>query len=313
MEEESNFYADYIRKQNRTPLEDFSGLSPEQMFFLMRFKEFESLNPFLRFNKSIAEEKFLQTPLMEFESKFLEILRENGGKIKLTDNKNLKLKDVRNLFFSCKFFSEHRYYDLFKSGRWKINTEEAIPNLYRVRNIITLNKKFFTEKKRMLVFKEKQFVKRSAYERFLSYLDTTMIRVNWSYFYWSDLYYYIIQKGFLFSLYLLHKFGETYRERDFYSDRFSRAFPLKEQWFHFDIPFYQEYLDEKEIDELSKEDTEKERKMSYNIRTFNIMKYFGFTDEKTEGKEYINQKELYRKSDFFKEFVKFDLKGKIEW
>ncbi len=302
-----------IGKQNKTPLEDFSGLSPEQMFYLMRFKDFESLTPILRFNKNIAEKKLLQTPIMNFESKFIEILRENGGKIKLTDNRNLKLKDVRNLFLSSKFLSEHRYYDLFKSGRWKINTEEAIPNLYRMRNLITLNRDFFTERKTLLNFKEKQFAKRSAYERFLSYLGIAMIRVNWSYFYWSEFNYYIIPQGFLFSLYLLHKFGDTYRDRDFYSDKFLQAFPLKVHWFNFDIPYYQEYLDEKEIDELSKKDTEKERKISYHNRTFNIMKYFGFTDEKIEGEEYLKQKTFYKKSDFFKEFVKFDLKGDFEW
>jgi len=42
------------------------------------------------------------------------------------------------------------------------------------------------------------------------------------------------------------------------------------------------------------------------------MEYFGFTDKKTEGEEYINQKVTYKKSDFFKEFVKFDLKGEMD-
>jgi len=246
-----------IEKQNRTLLEDFSGLSPEQMFYLINFKDFESLSPVLQFNKNIVEEKLLRTPLLDFESKLIEILGENKGKVKLTNNGNLKLKDVRNLFFSCKFLSESRYYDFFKSGRWKINTEEAVADLYRIRNIITLNKEFFKEKKRTLIFKEKQLVKRSAYERFLSYLNTAMSRVNWSYFYWSEFNYNIIQKRFLFSLYLLHKFGDIYRERDFYSDRFLQAFPLKAQWFYFDIPYYQEYLNEKKIDELSKQDTKK--------------------------------------------------------
>lgn len=306
MVEKPGFYDDYIKKRNRSPLDDFSGLSPEQMFFLMNFKDFQQLSPFLQFNESISEDKLFRTPVMDFESKLIKIFRDNGRKVLLTTKDNLKLKHVKKLFFDCKFLSNSRYYDFFKSGRWKINTEEAIPDLYRIRNIITLNELFFEQKKTRLILREEEFSSCPTTERFLKYLFFTTRELNWSYFYDDWLYYTIIQNGFFFSIYLIHKFGEEYKYREFYADKFLKAFPNKAHWFHYDIPYYKEYLNDEEIEELSEKDEEKNRKSSYYHKTFDYLQYFGFVDKKVEGEDWLNQKVLYKKSDFFKEFVNFD-------
>ncbi|MEO0293611.1 MAG: hypothetical protein ABIN61_05250 [candidate division WOR-3 bacterium] len=301
-------FLEFIEKVKETPSEEFYGLSPLQMFKLLTFEDFKSLSPFLQFNKNIPEEKLLKTPILDLEEKLVGILKANGGKLKLTKNKNLKLKDVNNLFFSCKIFEN---YEFHRGSEQKITSEEAVTHLFRIRNIITFNREFFEKGKRTLVFKEKEFIKHSSYERFLSYIDIAINSINWSYFYWDKFFYFIIQKGFLFSLYLLHKFGDIYRESEFYAQKFLEVFPLKSYWFSYDLPYYEEFFNEEEIEKLSRKDNEDERSLCYILRTFDLMEYFGFVDKKIE-KEGPWRKKVFKKSEFFQDFVKFEVRMEIK-
>ena len=299
------YLKELFNKYNRTAQKEFCGLSPLQMMRIIYYNEFKQLEPFLSFKKDISEKLLMKVPVMKLEEKLIELVEKNNGKIGLTNKGNLKLSITKKIFNDCKFLNENGRYDYFTKGIFSLRSEEHIPYLFRLRNLITMNKSYFTEKSTYITYKKKKIDRSTPVERYLEYMFILGRFLNWSYFYRYGHIYSIIRNGWIFSLFLLHKFGDIFREYDFYASKFLEAFPEKDQWFYVDKEQYEDLYYPEDIRELNDDDNDKNRKLLYSYRTFFYMLCFGLVEEK-EKREGYTFKRYVKKTEFFEEFFNFN-------
>ena len=216
MEEVQAVLDQYQQQKNETPVDDFHGLSSEQMHCLLHM-------PF-------ASPELITFPLeleREPESKaafllsmLIEGIGENG--IKLTSKGNLGRK------FCQQAFEEYqpRYPDPY-GLKITIHSETNFESLHAIRLTAQLAGLVRKYKGRLLLTKKckKALNSNGQREIYPLLLRAYIQKINWRY---RDGFQEIpfIQQSFLFTLYLLHKYGSKWKPATFYSDSYLQAFPM---------------------------------------------------------------------------------------
>ncbi|MCP3669996.1 MAG: hypothetical protein GY814_06105 [Gammaproteobacteria bacterium] len=199
-------------RQNLRGLDDFMGLSPDQMSCLL-YQPFNSPQVV-----TFSIDSTPTAPILRLYNAMTNHFEENG--VKATAKKNLPLKLCQAIF------AEDDYDELHRLSQ-TINTETAFDSLHVTRltaeaaKLIALRKGRFslTKKGKILSTPDKQG--ELYFELFKAYGTV----FNWAYrdnYDDAD----IIQQGFLFTLYMLVFCGEQSRPTTFYAEYFTKAFPM---------------------------------------------------------------------------------------
>lgn len=216
LEEANAFLAAYMRERNQRSLNDFQGLSPVQLHHFI-VSPFESPE-FVTFAE--APEESLDTPIMRLFALLVEAIGEKG--LKPTSTGNLPRNVVRASALT--YWGEERYREHTRLGEPR--TEPEFGDLHITRLVAELADLIRKYKGKFILSRDCRTVLAKVglagvYPRLLRAFVT---RFNWGY---RDMYdeLPLIQHTFLFTLYLLHHFGDQWRKTAFYEDAFLQAFP----------------------------------------------------------------------------------------
>jgi len=208
----------FMAERNRAPVEDFCGLSPEQMGALL-YAPLESPEV-VRFPDRLSTAP--QAPAMTLLNLLLDAIGEQG--LKTTAKGNLpralcieaaavlKAEDVNGMTWL-------RYS--------RVNKEEDFPELFVARHAAQYAGLIRKHKGRFLLTRQcrTRLDKGGAAAVYPPLLRACATRFNWA---WRDRYPELpfIQQSFAFVLYLLSRFGDEERSNHFYEDAYLRAFPM---------------------------------------------------------------------------------------
>jgi hypothetical protein len=256
-----------INERNNRPLEDFEGLSPEQMRLLLYFgweKNGIIINPDNHSGDNI--------PMIKQIKYFINII-ESEREIKLTKTGNLPPAIVKDIY------RQGIITDYGIELGMKINTEQDVNNISMMKILCTetglikkRNGRISLTKKAMPILSSTDFLNRL--------FEAACYRFNWAYLdrYIVDS---IGQFGFNYSFYLLKKYGSEWQGETFYADLYFKAFK----------PF-------------KKDDDDFMLQSAYTSRTFhNILKPFGFIEYENKKMEIGN----IRTTALFGEYIKVNV------
>lgn len=204
------------RRRNLRPRDDFCGLSPKQMYHILYFP-FASLE-IVSFHEDMLVPS--EVPAYALVSRLVDACGDKG--LKATARGYLPAKFCRDTALTL--LGEERYRKVtFGSG---VRKELDYRELHVVRlaaQMAGLIRKYrgrFVRTKKC----EKILSAQNSGKLYLELLKAYTQKFNWAY---SDRYddLPIIQQSFLFSLFLLHLFGDEFRDVSFYADKFLQAFP----------------------------------------------------------------------------------------
>jgi hypothetical protein len=216
LEEANVFLANRVRQQGQTSLSDFDGLSPEQMHHFLHFP-FES-EELVVFSGNLSGEP--GAPILNLFRLLVDGIGESG--LKPTAKGNLPRNFCREAALTYSGEEVHRE----KTRHGNINSEEGFFELHVTRVVAEMaglirkyRGKFILSRNCRKILQEQGYG--GIYLRlFQSYSQ----QFNWAY---RDGYPELgfIQQSFLFTLYLLQRYGDRWRPHTFYADRFLQAFP----------------------------------------------------------------------------------------
>lgn len=216
IEELNALIAGISAQRNSAPIEDFAGLSADQMHCLM-CAPFESPNV-LRFPQLLDADA--SGPFLELFMLLAAALGEDG--IKPTATGRLPREVSRQI--AREFLGEEGYADYTRIS--KISSESDYQELYLTRFVATEAGLIRKYKGKFILSSRCRDLLRSGGPRavYPLLLRAAAHRLNWS---GLDLYpeLKLIQVSFAFTLFLLQRFGAEWREKRFYEDAFLRAFP----------------------------------------------------------------------------------------
>lgn len=249
IEEVQSFADDWVKDRNQTSLDQFQGLSPEQVHKLIYYP-FSSpeLVTFPETVSSVSE-----APIMILFAMLKDAIGEKG--LKPTATGNLPRNFCREA--ALLYWGEEEYRIKTKYGQ--INKEDNFFDLHTLRVVAEIAGLVRKYKGRFILSRNcREILKRDGLEGiypviFRAYAET----FNWGYRDALDEALFV-QGAFLFTLYLLTKYGATERESSFYEDCFINAFPDALQ----------------EIRDVSYSTPEKEMRRCYTIRT--LVRFAGF-------------------------------------
>jgi len=216
IEEAQSFLDSYSRASNSRPREEFHGLSPDQMCQLL-YRPFDS-PALVEFAPILA-----RTPSVLPVTLFALLVDAIGAKgLKPTATGNLPRKLVDEIAVAS--MSEEGYEEHVRFGQ--IRSETDFPDLH-ITNVVAqaagLIRKY---KGRLILGRECRRILANEgiagiYPRFLRCFVT---KFNWGY---DDSYQdlEIVQTSAAFTLYLLHLYGDDWRDVSFYGQAFLKAFP----------------------------------------------------------------------------------------
>ena len=211
------FANQHTQQRNQRPLDEFHGLSPEQMYQLLYFP-FAS-PALVRFPEVLGTPP--DAPILTLFNLLTEAIGEQG--LKPTARGNLPQMFCREAALT--YWGEESWR---KNMRFRgINREEDFFDLHVTRLVAELAGLIRKYKGRFILSRDcRSLLKKEGtsaiYPRLLkAYIE----QFNWGY---RDGYPEIrfIQNAFLFTLYLLTLYGNTWRPQAFYEDSFLRAFPM---------------------------------------------------------------------------------------
>jgi len=217
LNEVQEFVGRHTQQLNQRPLDEFHGLSPEQMHRLLHF-------PFAS-PELVRLPEVLTTsptaPIVTLLGMLLEAIGEKG--LKPTAKGNLPQKFCREAALA--YWGEDLYRENTHFGG--INREEDFLDLHIARLVAELAGLIRKYKGRFILSRNCRALLAgkglaALYPRlFTAYAE----QFNWSY---RDRYPELrfIQTAFLFTLYLLMRYGDTWRPHEFYEGSFLRAFPM---------------------------------------------------------------------------------------
>ncbi len=215
IEEAQAFTNEYIQHKNQRPSDDFCGLSPEQMYQVLNF-QFDCSN-IVFFPESLNTPT--KAPLQTLFDFIIDAIADDG--LKATAKGNLPQKFCRES--ALKFWGKQLHQE--KTGFRGINKEEDFLDLHITRLVAELAG--FIIKRKGKFYLTKSFKDLQDSDPFAVYprlFHTYVLEFNWGYW---DRYEEVnfIQQSFVYSLYLLHLFGNVKHSQAFYEDRFLQAFP----------------------------------------------------------------------------------------
>ncbi len=202
--------------KNTASLDDFCGLSPEQMYRLLYYP-FETPG-LVDFNLELK--RFPDSPFFRLLSFLINgVARED---LKATALGNLPPAFVREA--AQWYYGEHGYRERRRYTSYRTETDFPVFNTVRVvAEMAGLLRKY---KKRFHLTKDGKVVAENGMDgkSFIKIFKTYTRKFNWAYNdRCPDLH--IVQESFLFTLYLLTKYGGTFRPVSFYEALFLTAFP----------------------------------------------------------------------------------------
>lgn len=207
-----------ILLRNNTPLDDFMGLTPNEMTALC-YEPFTDASP-VRLRTTFSNEVLDRISLFRVAEEYLRIL-ESLGELKFTATGALPPKIVKELYAKNYLVDE-----AIESGITKLAREENCIYILTMRFVVELaglvKKKNNLYSLTKLGIKLLQPHKRS--ELFTAFFKAFTEKFLWSYL---DRYneHTAGQFAWAYSIYLLHKFGDKPQKADYYSNLYIRAFP----------------------------------------------------------------------------------------
>ncbi|MDI6789994.1 MAG: SEC-C metal-binding domain-containing protein [Thermodesulfobacteriota bacterium] len=217
LEEAQAFAECFIYQSNQSPNTDFHGISPAQMH---RFLNFPLASPQLvTFPETLGITP--AAPILSLFGLLAEAIGEQG--LKPTAKGNLPQKLCREAALS--YWGEETYRHNTRFGG--INKEEDFFDLHVTRLVAELAGLIRNYKGRFILSRDCRSLLADSglagtYPRLLrAYVE----KFNWGYWdRYPDINF--IQHSFLFTLYLLTRYGDACRPQVFYEDCFLRAFPM---------------------------------------------------------------------------------------
>ena len=217
MEEAQAFAEGLMRERNQASIDGFHGLSPDQMHQLLYFP-FTS-PPLITIPKRLETQP--AAPILTLFNLLEEAIGEQG--LKPTAKGNLPRNFCREAAITFRMKEPIRH----SNRLGDINKEEDFFELHVTRVVAELAGLIRKYKGRLILSRDcrallSQEAQTGLYPRlFRSYAE----RFNWGY---ADHYPEIpfIQQSFLFTLYLLTRYGDEWRPTAFYEDCFLQAFPM---------------------------------------------------------------------------------------
>jgi hypothetical protein len=216
LEEVQAFAEQHMQQRNRQPLDDFHGLSPEQMYQMLNFP-FTSPQ-LVRFPEVLNTAP--AAPLLTLFSLLVDAIGEQG--LKPTAKGNLPRQFCREAALA--YWDEETYRERTRYGG--INKEDDFTDLHITRMVAELSGMVRKYKGRFILSRDcrKLLAGHGLAAIYPKLFRTYVQQFNWSY---RDRYPELrfIQSAFLFTLYLLMRYGDTWRPHTFYEDSFLHAFP----------------------------------------------------------------------------------------
>lgn len=217
LEEAQAFVNQIAQQRNRRPLDEFHGLSPEQMHQILNFP-FAS-DGLVHFPDVLDVDPV--APILTLFELLTDAIGEQG--LKPTAKGNLP----RNVFreAALTYLGEEKYREHTRFGN--INREEDFDDLHVTRLVAELAGLIRKYKGRFILSRDCRRLlagdgMAAIYPRlFRAYVE----QFNWAY---RDGYpeLRLMQSTFLFTLYLLARYGDTWQPQEFYEDAFLGAFPM---------------------------------------------------------------------------------------
>lgn len=216
LEEAQAFVEKEYTARNRRGIDDFDGLSPEQMHALL-YAPFES-PPLDGLEQRLPGE--FDAPVLALFIMIADAARDRG--IKLTARGNLPLKLVKAAQAWLRSAPSAPDPDIGSAS-----TERDVGALHHVRLVAGLGG--LLRKSRGYLYltrRAETLLDRGDWPAIYRRLfETYCQKFNWAYADgFADLR--IIQQAFAFTLYLLHRHGAAWQPEAFYEERFLRAFPM---------------------------------------------------------------------------------------
>jgi len=271
-----------MKEENERPKDEFCGLSSIDMSALF-YHPFDSPG-IVEFCTDIKE--IPGAPFMEL---FLRLLNACEGKgVKLTATGNLLRNFCRET--ALDYYTLDEKYDEKFLVRF-ISSETDFDELNTV-NIIS-KMAGYTRKYRgrlLLTNKGQQVLKKGISGKdFLNIFRKYTYDFNWAYRDGCEELR-IVQTAFLFTLFILKKYGDIFREHAFYTGLFIKAFPMSLN----------------EIPERPYLSPEEDVSRCYSMRSFERFAwFFGFADFNISGRKFFREAHQIKKTSFLDEFIKF--------
>jgi hypothetical protein len=216
LEEAQAFLDQITQQQNRRQLDEFHGLSPEQMYQMLNFP-FASPG-LVRFPEVLDANP--DAPILTLFELLTDAIGEQG--LKPTAKGNLPRNFCREAALA--YWGDQRYLEKTRYGG--INREEDFDDLHVTRLVAELAGLIRKYKGRFILSRD---CRRLLAENGLAAIYLRLFRAyveqfNWAY---RDGYPELrfIQSAFLFTLFLLTRYGDIWRPQVFYENAFLRAFP----------------------------------------------------------------------------------------
>ena len=229
LEEAQAFADNFMGQLNQKPSDDFHGLSPEQMHQILNFPL--SSPHLVSFPEKL--ESLPDAPILSLLTLLVEAIGEKG--LKPTTKGNLPRNFCREAALAYRDEETYQRSTLFGN----VNKEEDFFELHVTRVVAELAGLIRKYKGRFILSRECRRLLstdglQSIYPRLLKVYAE---QFNWGYRDgFADAPF--IQHSFLFSLYLINRYGDDWRPSAFYEDNFLQAFPavLNEVEHHPDCP-----------------------------------------------------------------------------
>ena len=284
LDEANAFLRQHNQHRNQAPRDDFHGLSPEQMH---RFLHFPFDTPHqIAFPSSL--DNHLQAPILSLFNLLAEGIGDDG--LKATATGNLPRNFCRESAQS--YYSEEEYRRIIEVGELRTEPEFRIMHTTRlVAELAGLIRKY---KRKFILSREcRKLLAEQGQSGIYSRLFRAFVReYNWAYQdHLGEIPF--MQQSFLFSLYLMSRYGGEWRSSTFYEDNFLRAFPNL-------LPHIQPvgsyYSPEKVV------------RTSYSSRCLNrFARYFGLVEIERLGNDRYSDEFRVRKLPLLDQIVQFHL------
>jgi hypothetical protein len=217
LEEAQAFLDQITQQQNRRQLDEFHGLSPEQMHQILNFP-FASQG-LVRFEDVLDANPV--APVLTLFKLLADAIGEQG--LKPTAKGNLPRNFCRQA--ALVYWGEQRYQENTRYGG--INREEDFDDLHVTRLVAELAGVIRKYKGRFILSRDccRLLAGDGMTTIYLKLFRTYVEQFNWAY---RDGYPELrfIQSAFLFTLYLLTRYGDAWRPQVFYEDAFPGTFPM---------------------------------------------------------------------------------------
>lgn len=288
IEELQNFVDQYMARRNSRPVDEFLGLSSEQMHRLLHTRDLLGLNDMVVFNIGLETEAIEDLPIVKNTFYFLSRLSELEP-LKATQKGNLPLKFARELFET---FSE-----LPRGTKFTIRSEQESLSVLSLRHILKMCKWIKKEKKHFkLTLRGKKIVERGrlSINDFWTLFSVFTREFNWGF---QDRYpeIWIVQSGFVFSFRLLHQMAREFVDAHEIADGFVRAFPLSLDAAESEGGYFS-------LDPL------RTVRDCFKLRFLErFCEYFGLVAIRREKRKTHDIKMLVKKTDFFDDFIQWTI------